>query len=95
MHITSLPSKYGIGTLGGAAFDIGDFLVESGLRAWQVLPVSPIGSGNSPYKPFSSHAGNALLIDLEELCELSVIDKRELEECVVLIDERVDYDCER
>lgn len=67
LHITSLPSKGGIGTLGKDAYEFVDFLVESGMSVWQVLPVSPTGFGDSPYQSVSSFAGNPLLIDFELL----------------------------
>ena len=69
MHITSLPSPYGVGTLGRAARAFADFLEQAGQRFWQVLPVGPTGSGDSPYQSFSSFAGNPYLIDLELLEE--------------------------
>lgn len=64
LHISSLPEKGGIGTLGQAAYDFVDFLQEAGMRIWQVLPVGPIGFGESPYQSTSTFAGNPLLIDL-------------------------------
>jgi 4-alpha-glucanotransferase len=68
MHISSLPSPYGIGTLGSGARDFVDFLRESSQSYWQVLPISPTGYGDSPYQSFSSYAGNPYFIDLDELC---------------------------
>ena len=62
MHVTSLPSPYGIGDLGPAAFEWVDRLHEAGQEWWQALPLGPTGYGNSPYQPLSSFAGNALLI---------------------------------
>ena len=67
MHITSLPSPYGIGTLGEAAFRFVDFLTEAGQRYWQVLPMGMTGYGNSPYQSCSAFAGNINLIDLDIL----------------------------
>lgn len=67
MHISSLPSDYGIGTMGKAARDFVDFLAASGQKYWQILPLSPTGYGDSPYQPFSSFAGNPYFIDLEYL----------------------------
>ena len=69
MHITSLPSPYGIGTLGEAAFRFVDFLAEAGQRYWQVLPMGMTGYGNSPYQSCSAFAGNINLIDLDKLVE--------------------------
>jgi 4-alpha-glucanotransferase len=62
LHVTSLPSPYGIGDLGSAAAAWVDRLHESGQKWWQALPLGPTGYGNSPYQPMSSFAGNALLI---------------------------------
>lgn len=62
LHITSLPSPYGIGDLGSSAFSWVDRLHDAGQRWWQSLPLGPTGYGNSPYQPMSSFAGNAMLI---------------------------------
>ncbi len=67
LHISSLPSPYGIGTMGKEAHEFVDFLKKSGLSYWQVLPLVPAGSGNSPYASYSTYAGNPDLIDLDEL----------------------------
>lgn len=68
MHISSLPSPCGIGTLGTEARKFIDFLSDAGQSCWQVLPVSPTGFGDSPYSSFSSYAGNPYFIDLDMLC---------------------------
>ncbi len=62
MHVTSLPSPYGIGDLGSSAFTWVDRLHDAGQSWWQALPLGPTGYGNSPYQSLSSFAGNALLI---------------------------------
>src|SRR5271170_1119098 len=62
LHITSLPSPYGIGDLGSSAFSWVDHLHDAGQRWWQSLPLGPTGYGNSPYQAMSSFAGNAMLI---------------------------------
>ena len=67
MPITSLPSPYGIGTVGRAAYEFADFLKESGQTCWQILPVGPTSYGDSPYQSFSSFAGNPYMIDLDML----------------------------
>ncbi len=67
LHVTSLPSPYGIGDLGSAAFSWIDRLHDAGQKWWQALPLGPTGYGNSPYQPMSSFAGNALLISPEQL----------------------------
>ncbi len=67
LHITSLPSPFGIGTLGKAAYDFADFLESAGQKNWQILPVGHTGFGNSPYQAFSAFAGNPYMIDLDFL----------------------------
>src|SRR5580698_443492 len=62
MHVTSLPSSYGIGDLGSSAFSWIDRLHDAGQSWWQALPLGPTGYGNSPYQSMSSFAGNELLI---------------------------------
>ena len=69
LHITSLPSPHGIGTMGREAYRFVDFLYEAGQRYWQVLPLGQTGFGDSPYQTFSTAAGNAYLIDLDLLRE--------------------------
>ena len=67
LHVTSLPSPYGIGDLGPAARAWVDLLHEAGQSWWQVLPLGPTGSGNSPYSSLSSFAENWLLISPDDL----------------------------
>lgn len=67
MHISSLPSEYGIGKLGREAYEFADFLEKSGTSVWQILPLSPTSYGDSPYQSFSVHAGNPYFIDFETL----------------------------
>ncbi len=78
MPITSLPSPYGIGTMGKAAYDFVDFLKASGQQYWQLLPVGPTSYGDSPYQSFSTYAGNPYLIDLDMLCEEELLSKEDL-----------------
>jgi 4-alpha-glucanotransferase len=67
LHPTSLPGRHGIGDLGAEAHAFVDFLAATGQRWWQILPLGPTGYGNSPYQSTSSFAGNALLIDVDDL----------------------------
>ena len=69
LHISSLPTRYGIGSLGRAAYDFADFLRDAGQTYWQLLPLGPTGCGDSPYQSFSAFAGNPYFIDLELLAE--------------------------
>ena len=80
MPITSLPSPYGIGTLGKAAFRFADFVKETGGKYWQVLPIGPTSYGDSPYQSFSAFAGNPYFIDLDILVEEELLEQEELEE---------------
>ncbi len=68
MHISSLPSPHGIGSMGEPARKFVDFLKKSGQSYWQILPVCPTSYGDSPYQSFSTFAGNPYFIDLDELC---------------------------
>src|ERR1700757_3483651 len=78
LHITSLPSPGGIGDLGEEAYRFVDFLAASRQRLWQVLPISPPGTGNSPYSATSAFAGNPLLISVERLAERGWLDKTQI-----------------
>ena len=78
MHITSLPSPYGVGTLGKEAYRFVDFLAKAGQRYWQILPVTPTGFGDSPYQSCSTYAGNPYLIDLDMLVEEGLLKKSEI-----------------
>lgn len=92
LHISSLPSRYGIGTLGEGAYRFADFLSDSGFAIWQVLPIGPTGFGDSPYQSFSSFAGNPYFIDPDMLRGWGLLTE---EECAGLISRddggRVDY----
>src|ERR1700746_1677001 len=67
LHVTSLPSPYGIGDVGPTALAWIDRLHEAGQSWWQALPLGPTGYGNSPYQSLSSFAGNWLLISPDSL----------------------------
>ena len=79
MHPTSLPSRGGIGDFGPAAYQFVDFLASARQGLWQVLPLGPLGYGNSPYSSTSAFAGNPLLISLERLVEHGWIDRSKLD----------------
>lgn len=92
MHISSLPSPYGIGTLGKEAYRFADFLHSAGQHYWQLLPIGPTSYGDSPYQSFSTFAGNPYFIDPDLLVEDGLLLQAELDE----IDwtghtDRVDY----
>jgi 4-alpha-glucanotransferase len=75
LHPTSLPSRSGIGDFGPAAYQFVDFLASARQGLWQVLPLGPLGYGNSPYSSTSAFAGNPLLISLERLAERGWIER--------------------
>lgn len=77
MHISSLPSDYGIGTLGKEAYKFVDDLKEAGQSIWQLLPVCPTGYGDSPYASYSTFAGNPYFIDLDLLKEDGLLDEKD------------------
>ncbi len=67
LPLSSLPSNYGIGDMGKYGFEFIDLLEKGGFHIWQILPLNPLGFGNSPYQPYSSFAGDEIYISLEEL----------------------------
>ena len=79
LPVFSLPSPYGIGTLGKAAYEFVDFLKEMGHRYWQVLPVGPTSYGDSPYQSYSAFAGNPYFIDLDVLKEEGLLTQAEID----------------
>ena len=95
MHISSLPSPGGIGSMGAEAYAFADFLQASGMRIWQVLPVGPTGYGESPYQSSSVFAGNPLLISCDALREEGLLDFADEEEFSPDDCETVDYESVR
>lgn len=73
IHPTSFPGPYGIGDLGKGAYDFIDFMEKSGMKLWQVLPLGHTGFGDSPYQPFSSFAGQPLIISIDHLRKLNLL----------------------
>ncbi len=93
LHISSLPSPYGIGTVGKEAYKFVDFLKKAGQRYWQILPICPTGFGDSPYQSFSSFAGNPYFIDPDTLCREKLLTKEEIEAAELSGDPaKVDYE---
>lgn len=76
MPVASLPSRYGVGSLGAECRRFIDILAESGVSVWQILPLNPLGYGNSPYQALSSFAGDECYVDLEELKSAGLIKSR-------------------
>lgn len=79
MAVSSLPSKYGIGTIGKEAYRFIDFLVASNQKYWQMLPLGSTSYGDSPYQSFSTFAGNPYFVDLEMLIEDGLLKKKDVE----------------
>ena len=92
LPVSSLPSRFGIGTLGQGAYDFIDWLNEAGMKIWQVLPLLPTGYGDSPYQSFASDALNYYFIDLDILAEEGLLQTTDYEDIVWSDDDRrVDY----
>ncbi|MCE5286473.1 MAG: bifunctional glycogen debranching protein GlgX/4-alpha-glucanotransferase [Pelosinus sp.] len=78
LHPTSLPSRYGIGDLGKEAYEFVNFLHSAKQKLWQVLPLNPVGYGESPYQCLSAFAGNHLLISLGKLVQSGLLQKEDV-----------------
>lgn len=93
LHITSLPSSYGIGDLGPSAYHFADFLQDAGQHYWQILPLNPVDAGNgySPYSSLSAFAGNPLMISPDILCHEGYIDETDLQNKYYFRDSSVDF----
>lgn len=93
LPISSLPSAYGIGSLGKEAYRFVDALKQAGQSLWQILPLGPTGFGDSPYQSFSAFAGNPYFVDLELLIEEGLLTKKECDAVDFGKDEtRIDYE---
>src|SRR5580692_11450173 len=82
LHPTSLPSRGGIGDFGPSAYAFADFLASAKQGLWQVLPLGPLGFGDSPYSSTSAFAGNPLLISLERLADRGWLDRAQVDAAV-------------
>src|SRR5207245_8124286 len=87
LHVTSLPSPYGIGDVGPAALSWIDRLHDAGQSWWQALPLGPTGYGNSPYQSLSSFAGSGLLISPDWLIEDELLRASDCQVCSFLQNE--------
>ncbi|MGH2582118.1 MAG: 4-alpha-glucanotransferase, partial [Anaerolineales bacterium] len=92
MHVTSLPSPYGIGDFGPQAYEWLDFLKQCRVRWWQVLPLGPTGYGDSPYQSFSSFAGNPILVSPEFMERDGLIDSEDLLPGLSFSHQRAEFD---
>ncbi len=93
LHITSLPSRFGIGDMGPGAYAFADFLQSSGQGFWQVLPVNPTQMihGNSPYSAISAFAGNTILISLEQMVSDGLLAEEDMGDVPDFPNDQVDY----
>ena len=91
LPISSLPSKYGIGTLGKEAYRFVALLVKARQSYWQILPIGPTSYGDSPYQSFSSFAGNPYFIDLDLLIEQGLLERKDLKGLEPKDKRHVDY----
>ncbi|MBD3295962.1 MAG: 4-alpha-glucanotransferase [Candidatus Omnitrophica bacterium] len=93
LHITSLPSRFGIGDVGPSAYRFADFLSETGQSYWQVLPVTRTEQvfGNSPYSSISAFAYNPLMVSPEKLMEDGLLGEKDLKDAPDLPGGKVDY----
>ena len=91
IHPSSFPGPYGMGDLGPQAYRFVDWLVSTGCKLWQVLPLGPTGYGDSPYQCFSAFAGNPYLISFEALVEDGLLTKDDFTERPEFNASRVDY----
>ncbi|MDR1805733.1 MAG: 4-alpha-glucanotransferase [Clostridium sp.] len=92
LHLTALPGPYGCGTMGRYAIRFAEALAGCGFRVWQMLPVNPVGDGNSPYSSPAAFAGNLFLIDPEQLVDMGLLGERELSSWECDSPHRVDFD---
>ena len=87
MPIFSLPGEHGIGDFGKCCWDMVDLSKKAGFSIWQILPLNPVGYGNSPYAPYSSFAGDEIYINLDGLFAEGLIQKKAAPFAL----ERIDY----
>ncbi len=94
LHISSLPSPYGIGDLGPGAYDFVNFLVASGQSYWQILPLNPTCTvfGSSPYSSFSAYAGNQILISPELMVKDGFISDSDIKKRPAFSNRKVSYE---
>lgn len=91
LHPSSLPGRYGIGDLGPQAYHFVDWLVSTGCKLWQVLPLGPTGYGDSPYQCFSAFAGNPYLISFDALIEDGLLTEKDFADMPIFNASRVDF----
>ena len=92
LHITSLPGPHGVGDLGDEAHRFVDWLAAAGQSVWQVLPVNPVGPGNSPYQCPSAFAGSGLMVAPQPLVDQGWLPPDAMRDLPDFSAARVDYD---
>ena len=88
--VFTLCGKHGIGDFGRQSYEFVDILKKNGFKVWQILPLNPVGYGNSPYQPYSSYAGDEIYISLDTLVDWGLLEKDEIEEYIGNTDS-IDY----
>ncbi len=93
LHVSSLPSRHGLGDFGPEAYAFADFLARAGQSVWQMLPLSPVnaGAGNSPYSSYSAFAGNTLFISPDLLVRAGLLRGEDARRAPEFRAARVDY----
>ena len=91
LPLTSLPARHGLGDLGASAHDFVDWCAAAGLTWWQMLPVGPLGPGDSPYSSTSAFAGEPLYLSLDLLAQEGLLADADLEAPAALGSGRIDY----
>jgi len=92
LHPTSLPGSYGIGDLGREAYQFIDFLARSNQKIWQILPLGPVGHGESPYQSLSAFAGNPLLLSPDKLKEEGLLTEEDLSALPLFEEKQIRFD---
>ena len=91
MPISSLPGNQGIGDFGKHTYRLIDAISKQHIRIWQILPLNPVGYGNSPYQPFSSYAGDEIYISVDTLADYGLLKQSSIRN-YNKFSEKVDYD---
>lgn len=76
--ISALPNRYGVGDFGENAYELVDKMAKAHIKLWQILPLNPLGYGNSPYQPLSTHAGDEIYLDLDDLKKDGLLKEEEV-----------------
>ncbi|MEM6328507.1 MAG: 4-alpha-glucanotransferase [Bacteroidota bacterium] len=95
LHVTSLPSRFGVGDLGPGATAFLDYMARAGQSLWQILPLCPVGYGNSPYASPSTFAADEFLVSPERLVDDGLLTKADLANAPAFPVERVDFEAAR